>query len=587
MLALVSLWGWWRATRSVDLPLQRLDVDLGADVSLVNFNDTQWGSTVAISPDGTRLAYLSGTPLGLFTRRLDQSKSTELLETQGPPFFSPDGQWVGFRNDTKLSKISVEGGTVVALGDLFNFGGASWSEDGSIIVSVVAKGLLRFPANGGLPETVMTLGKGELTFSSPQLLPGGKAIMFSAATAVGVDNSTVEVLTLADRQRKILLHGGQSPRYLPTLRGVGHLVYVNRAKLFAIPFDPDRLETHGPPVSILDDVAYDSTLGIGQLDFSGAPSGHGTLVYRRAGASAPQMMTLQWIDASGKRESSRKLAAGGRGFSISPDGKRIALQNGNGDISIFDPQRDIMTQLTSGGVLYDSPIWSPDGQYVVFASYGKGMFQARADGAGQQRALTELPENKAYQTPCSFTPDGKRLAYYEWGALKQQIWTMPLEDQGRELKAGRPEQFLRSEFRNSDPAFSPDGRWIAYQSDESGKPEVYVQAFPPRSSGPGGKWQISNSGGQEPRWLRNGRELVYWADDQIMSARYSVNGESFVPEKPRIWIDKLGGYAYDVAPDGRRVVVETPVKSTAAKEHEVTFLFNFFDELRRRAPAPK
>ena len=157
------------------------------------------------------------------------------------------------------------------------------------------------------------------------------------------------------------------------------------------------------------------------------------------------------------------------------------------------------------------------------------------------------------------------------------------------MKAGKPEQFLKTSFRDVHPAFSPDGRWLAYASNESGKFEVYVRAFPLPSSGQGGKWQVSNNGGANPHWLRNGAELMYQSGDQIMAASYTVKGNTFMVEKPRVWIAKLGGTEWDLAPDGKRVAVLTPVESAEApkQEHEVVFLENFFDELRRRVPLGK
>jgi WD40 repeat protein len=579
-VALVLLWAPWRAEKPVDRPLARLDVDLGADVSLPALGIG--GSSVAISPDGTRLVYASGTPVTLFTRRLDQPKATELPGTQGAigPFFSPDGQWVGFVTDGKLNKISVEGGAVVPLGDLRGFAGASWGEDGTILVSeALGKGLLRMPAGGAPPETVAPLGNGERVLAFPEILPGGKAVLFSAVTTPDVDKMTIEVLTLADRHRKILVRGGVFPRYLPTSGGAGHLVYVNKATLFAIPFDLDKLETRGPAVPVLDDLAYLAQNGVGHFDISRT----GTLVYRRASASA--MTTVQWVDPTGRKDS---LQAKPRvyGFPrLSPDGKRIALtviEGGSQDVWVYDPQRDAMTRLTFGGGLYSYPSWSPDGQYVVFSSAGRGVFQARADGASQPHALTQ---SKGDQYPGSFTPYGKRLAYVE-PAGNPQIWTVPVEDQGGQLKAGKPEPFLKSSFNDSFPVFSPDGRWLAYQSRESGTSDVYVRAFPPPSSGLGGKWQISSSGGTELRWSRNGHELVYRSGDQIMATSYTVKGDTFVAEKPRVWIAKLGGTQWDLAPDGKRVAVLTPVETADApkQEHEVVFLQNFFDELRRRVP---
>ncbi|SPF50552.1 Serine/threonine protein kinase [Candidatus Sulfopaludibacter sp. SbA4] len=544
LLAAIALWAPWRAAKPVDRPLVRLDVDLGADVSLppAPFG----GSSIAISPDGTRLAYASGNPVRLFVRRLDQLKATELPGTQGAtrPFFSPDGQWVGFDAGNKISKISVEGGAVVRLGDIGSFAGASWGEDGGIVVSQAGKGLVRFPAGGGPTEPVAELGNGELVLAVPQILPGGRAILFVPATGFDVDKDTIEVLTLADRHRKIVARGAASPRYLPTSNRAGHLVYVNKATLFAVPFDPEKLETRGTAVPVLDDVAYDASTGTGQFDFSPAPSGHGTLVYRRASGGTAGMMTVQWVDPTGRKEPLLPKPGVYEYLSLSPDGKRVALtviEGGSRDIWVYDPQRDAMTRLTFGGALYYFATWSPDGRYVVFSSPGNGIFQARPDGAGQPQALTQGKQ----QYPASFTPDGKRLAYVDFGAGNSQIWTVPLEDrsplasEGGQLKAGKPEQFLKSGFSDIPQGFSPDGRWLAYTSNESGKSEVYVRAFPPPPSGQGGKWQISNSGGTGANWSRNGHDLMYHSGDQIMAASYTVKGDTFVPEKPRVWIARL------------------------------------------------
>jgi serine/threonine-protein kinase len=248
-------------------------------------------------------------------------------------------------------------------------------------------------------------------------------------------------------------------------------------------------------------------------------------------------------------------------------------------------QRGMMTPLTFGG-LNLAPVWSPDdGRYVVFSHYGKGIYWIRADGAGQPQPLTQ---SKYEQFPRSFTPDGKWLAYVEdpqdQGENKGQIWTLPLETRDGQLRAGKPDQFLQSSAY--EPAFSPDGHWLAYVSDASGKSEIYVRAFPPPAAGQAAQWQISNAGGYEPVWSRNGRELIYRAGDQLLAVTYSVDGDSFVPEKPRVWIGKLGGTVWDLAPDGKRVAVVTPVTSMEAPkpDHEVVLLQNFFDYLRRRVP---
>jgi len=376
-----------------------------------------------------------------------------------------------------------------------------------------------------------------------------------------------------------LVRGATYLRYLPS----GHLIYMSQGKLFAVGFDVVRLETRGAAVPILDDVAYDP--GDGTADVSLAETG--TLVYRR-GSAGGGSRSIQWVDSLGKKGPLRAKPGVYWNPRISLDGKRMSLgvtEGANDDIWVYDLQRDTTTRLTFGGA-NAAPVWSPDGRCIIFGGLG-GMSWTRADGAGQPRPLTQGRMN-GLQQPWSITHDGKRLAYVDVSA-NPQIWTLPLEEQDGQLKAGKPEQFLKSQFSDVRPAFSPDGRWLAYASNESGKFEVYVRAFPPPASGQGGKWQISTSGGSRPLWSRNGRELFYQevpALDRLMVVNYSVNGDSFVAEKPRVWIEKLPGADIDLAPDGKRVAVLVPVDTPEAQRaaHEVTFVFNFFDELRRRVP---
>jgi Tol biopolymer transport system component len=580
IIAVVMAFGWWRSKRPVERALVRLDVDLGSDVSL----GSQAGADVIISPDGTRLVYVSQGRL--FTRRLDQPNATELAGTQGAyaPSFSPDGQWVAFFKGAQLQKISVDGGAVESLCVATNGRGGSWGENGNIIVALnTVGGLSRIPSAGGPPTPVTDLQRGEYQHIWPQILPGGKAVLFTVLTTTGTAGAdNVEVMSLVDHQRKTLVRGGTFGRYLPT----GHLIYMNRGTLFAVPFDVVRLEIHGTPVPVLDQVGYNAIDGSAQIAFSQT----GTLIYLSGGANSG-LLTVAWLDGAGKAQPLLgKPGVYGRP-SMSPDGLRLAVEAteaGGTDIWVYDWQRDTMTRLTFTGTALD-PVWSPDGRYIAFRTVDEGMYVTRSDGSGKPQSLTQ---SKNTQYPWSFAPDGKRLAFIESSAGAYHVWTVPVESDGAGLRAGKPEVFLQSQADERAPSFSPDGRWMAYSSDESGTFQVYVRAFPDK----GGKWQISNSDGTYPMWSRNGHDLFFETlDNHIMVAAYAVKGDSFVADKPRAWSGKqLGGVAnaaknIDLAPDGKRIVALMPAETAEdqkAQSH-VTFLENFFDEVRRKVPVGK
>jgi serine/threonine protein kinase len=571
-------------TRPIEQPLRllmRLDVDLGPDVSLRSVA----GADEIISPDGTRIVYVSQGRL--FTRRLDQPNTTELAGTQGAyaPFFSPDGQWVGFFAQEKLKKISVEGGAAITLCDAPNGRGGSWGEDGNIIAALnITGGLSRILSAGGPPTPETDLQSGEQTHRWPQILPGGKAVLFTAHTAlVGFDGATIEVMSLVDHRRKTLVRGGMYGRYLPS----GHLVYVNRGTLFAVPFDVDRLEVHGTPAPVLDQIGYSTGTGSAQLDFSQT----GMLIYRSGGAGAG-LPIVAWLDGAGKAQPLLAKPGLYSNPSLSPDGQRLAVDvvEGSGaDIWVYDWQRDTMTRLTFNGSA-DSALWSPDGRYIIFRAVGEGLSVIRSDGAGKLQPLTQSKNN---QFGWSFTPDGKRLAFMEQSSgTAYDLWTVPLESDNVGLRARKPEVFLQTPANEAFPSFSPDGRWMAHMSDESGTNQVYVRAFPDK----GGKWQISNSGGIWPMWSRNGRELFFETlDNYIMAATYVVKGDSFVADKPRLWSEKqlgmarLGKRNVHLAPDGKRVVALMPVETAEGQkaQNHVTFLMNFSDEVRRKVPVGK
>jgi Tol biopolymer transport system component len=581
LVAAAALWAPWRGTPTpAAQPILRLEAGLGDGFSLATLA-IPTVSSVVISPDGTRLVYvgnISGGPNKLFTRRLDQPNVTELAGTQQAvnPFFSNDGQWVVFAIGRMVYKIPIDGGGPVLLGEVGLMLGGHWDDDGSIVIGSGGEaGLRRMASTGGAGTPILELAKGELFQTNPQILPGGKAILLEAVGSPSQDDFTIEVVSIADRARKTLARGVGSPRYLPS----GHLVYTKKATMFAVPFDLERMEARGTAVQVLDDVAYDAVSFGAQYDVSRT----GTLVYRRHVASSA---TVQWLDMTGKQEPLLARPAAYVGVPrVSPDGKRIAItiqEGSNQDIWVYEPERDAMTRLTSGGGLFTNPVWTRDGRHVVYALLGGGLRWSRADGAGQPQVL----HTGIIEIPTAFSWDGTRLVYFVPDG-NPQIWSVPIEADGGGLKAGKPQRFLTTKSNDVDGTLSPDGRWLAYSSDESGIDEVYVRPFTASGSAGSERWQISNSGGLSPAWSPNGRELLYRAGDQIMTAAYGVRGVLFVAERPRVWAANVRAFeGFDLTPDGKRAAMFVPLATKAASQRDntVVFVLNFFDELRRRVP---
>ena len=575
----------WRATRPDPHPLTRLSVDLGPEATMGP------NITAVISPDGRRLVFPARGPDGkqqLATRLLDQAQTTLLPSTESgvDPFFSPDGQWIGFFVSGQLKKISVHGGAPVTLCTVTLPQGASWGEDGNIVAALNnLAALFRIPAAGGTPQRLTKLGVGEITHRWPQVLPGGEAVLFTASpTTTGLDSANIEAVSMKTGQVKLLQRGGYYGRYVPS----GHLVYVHQGRLFGVGFDVGRLEVRGTPTPLLEDVAANPSTGGGQFAFSGAASWSGTLVYL-AGKAAAQTWQVAWLDSSGKMQPLIRAPGEYTFPRFSPDGRKLAFNNGTDIIYIHDLERDTAPRLTfnvDGRV----PVWTPDGKHIAFSSVSGGFSVSwiRSDGAGEPQRLLESQD--APVVPWSFSPDGRRLAYVEVSPeTGYDIWTLPLDlTDPSGPKRGKPEPFLRTPADESIPRFSPDGHWIAYKSNETGNNEIYVRPFP---AGGGGKWQISAGGGLYTFWSKNGRELFYeTTDNRIMVVDYTLNGDSFVPGKPRLWSDKQIFYSglsnLDLAPDGKRFVVQSLPEAAGGERGtvHVTMLLNFFDELKRKLP---
>jgi Tol biopolymer transport system component/predicted Ser/Thr protein kinase len=579
-ISAISLWVAWRAARPAETApsLVRIDFDLGPDISLAS----GIGPAAILSPDATRLVFVAQGQDGtrrLFTRRLDQPKATPLAKTEGAytPFFSPDGQWVGFFARGKLQKTRIDGGEPIPLCDASSGRGAAWIDDGSIIAALDAQGgLSQILPGGAKPVSITELSLGEVTHRWPSVLPGGKAVLFTASTEYGnYSGAGISVVFLQDHLRKVVLeHAGMYPRYLPS----GHLVYVTRGTLFASPFDLERLEARGP-AAVLEGVSSNPTLGLAEIDFSR----NGTITYQSGGRETPR--TIQWLDGAGKTVSLGN-APGWYSFTrLSPDGSRVVLQMNQGvtsDLWIYDWKRSSTSRLTNGLTVNGNTAWSPDGKYLVFGSAARGMFWVRADG-GKPQPLTQ---SKNPQFAYAFSPDGKHLVFSEAiPGAGAEIRILPVDSQSGQLRGGEPQLFLKTPNTNNHAAFSPDGRWLAYGDAEGGQYEVYVRAFPDNGS----VVQVSNAGGVMPVWSRTAHELFYRTEDQrIMAMNYTVKGGAFVAEKPRVWsarqLADVGMVVnFDLAPDGKRFVTVMPVETPELREsrNHVIVGLNFFNEVRR------
>ena len=594
--AVIAAAGWWHASRPAALnPLMRLRLEMGPDIKLER---PHGGSFLALSPDGTLLAVIVSGADGqtrLATRRLDGSETTPLAGTEdaSSPFFSPDGQWIAFHADRKIKKISVRGGAAVTLCDAAGAIAGSWGDDGNIIVPLGwGTGLSRISSSGGAPAPVTELSheKDEFRHAWPQVLPGSRAVLFTTAhTAQAYDDADIDMVSLKTGVRTTLHHGGFFARYVPS----GHLVWVHQNTLYAAPFDPGRLALTGEPQPVVEDI--DNRMDTG-ADFGF--SQNGIFVYSSGNGQAQR--SIFWLDSTGRTRSLHP-APGIYGFPrFSPDGKRLAFSVNDGrsheDIWVQDLDRDTASRVTLLRGLNQYPVWTHDGKNLVFWSSNPaapGIYWVRADGSGVAQRLTD---GKIWQLPQSISPDGKRLAMSQTstgGGV--EIWMAAIEGDAGHLRLGRAEPFLRTPFVTIQPAFSPDGRWLAYFSGEPGKEGLWVVPFP----GPGGGWLVS-SRGSDPIWSRGalgaGRELFFLADSRtIMVASYTASGDALVFGKPKMWsqhpvLDSgsppVG--TYDMAPDGKRFAVVLNADGTAEPKPitHLTFLLNFFDELRRRMPSP-
>jgi serine/threonine-protein kinase len=604
-LALVLVFGSPLRTSPRSSSPLRLSADLGVDaaVAVIGGGGDKFsvGPALALSPDGTRLAFVaqkrSDSTRRLYVRHLDQLQTVLLSGTDGAsgPFFSPDGQWIAFFTPGKLNKISVSGGAPIVVCDAPAGRGGYWGEDGRIVFSPnTGNGvrLVRVSSSGGVPEPLTTLENGEGMQRWPQVLFGGKAVLYTSISATqnaNFENANIVVQPLPSGTRKVVLRGGYYGRYLPS----GQLVYLHEGTVFAASFDRVRLELTGPPVPVVEGVDLNPFAGAGQL----AVSNSGALVYvARASTGIYDENRIDWVDRSGAHSPLRSTPANWGSLSFAPDGRQFAFDIAAGgprerSVWVGNILRNTLTRLAVDRINDTHPVWTPDGHRIVFASIwdetGPGnynLFWRRADGTGDVQRLTN---SHNLQLPGSWHPSGKLLAFDELDSSRFKVMFLPVAgDEASGWKPGRPTVFLTGPYDARRPAFSPDGRWLAYESNESGQFEVYVQPVP----GPGGRWQISTDGGLFPTWSRTRHELLYGTlDQQIMTVAYSSDADSFHAEKPQPWPEAhysshspLGSRKFDLHPDGNRLALAPfgdPDRN--AQQSRVELILNFFDELRR------
>jgi eukaryotic-like serine/threonine-protein kinase len=535
---------------------------------------------LAISPDGRHLAYVAGrgSHQTIYVHDIDRFGSRQLSGTDGAssPFFSPDGQWIGYIANGKLRKVLASGGPPQTIAEatqaVNNFAVGSWESDDTILFTpTIGVGIFRMPAAGGVANAVTTLKESESNHRWPQLLPDGKTLLFSVTTG---SDSQAYVQSLASGERRPMLRGAGA-RYVPT----GHLVYVQAGTLMAVPFDLGRLKVTGAPVAVLSGVMQVARLRTGsanntvpQISFSSS----GTMAYVPAGSRPPQS-ALVWVNRQGMEQP----AGESRGMyfqpRLSPDGRRAAVTvvgEDHDDIWLYDLARETWSRFTSEGNNGFS-VWTPDGRRLTYVSDRAGrenIYWKPLDGSGPDERL-RVDDRSAF--PFSWTRDGI-LAYVRvHPQTLQDIWMLRLD------RRDKPDAFLETPYGEGAPMFSPDGRWVAYASSESGRNEIYIRPF----GGAGEKITVSTDGGNEPVWSRDGRELFYRNGDAMMSVSISA-GATLNTGRPQRLFERpyertLALWPnYDVAPDGQRFLM---VKTIDAGETpaQINVVLNWFEELKR------
>ncbi len=569
LLIAIALLAWspWRKGTAAVTQVMRFPINLQLTTPLV-----AGASTVAISPDGKYIVYLalsSGTPQ-LFLRPIDQFTGRLIPGTDGAsdPFFSPSGEWIAYFADQKLKKVSIFGGSPQEICQIPGYmRGGWWADDNSIWFGHINSVIYRVSANGGSPAEVTILDSSNLEISHrfPQPLPGGKNVLFTIkhSNISTFDEAVIATENVETHERKVLIRGGSFARYIPT----GHILYARGSAIYAIRFDPVKMEVSGSPLPVIEGGMLSPQSG----DANFTVSNTGTLVYVPMGALPDFQVRLIWLDRLGNRQPLLDTLRPYGDGTFSPDGQKLAMaiRAANDDIWVYQISRGTLTRLTFGGGNSDFPLWLPDGKRVMYASErGRsiGLFWKPWDGSGAEEKVGDAVGLDP-SSPPSISPDGKFVAYGKNG----DIWVMPLDNEKKSVP------FIQSPAFESDPSFSTNGQWLSYTSNESGHNEVCVVPFPKRD----GKWQISTNGGYFARWMRNGKELVYLEGIKMMKVDVQLEPtfDFSVPQK-MFELPSFNGFL-DPAPDGKKFVLGV-VQSTNFDATQVNVVVGWFDELKQK-----
>ena len=582
--AIIGTLVWFTARRAEPVPprVSRLQVTpAGAAALSISWNDRD----LAITPDGSRLIYTGNQGTQIFVRALDALAPVAVFTgSVSGLFVSPDGQWIGFRDGlSMLKKVAVAGGPAVTLAtmDTAGYSGATWGPDDTIIVATnsVDTGLQRVSAAGG-PLTVLTRpdrAQGEGDHFWPEMLPGGRAVLFTITSLTGgLDAAQVAVLDLQTGARRILVRGGSHAHYVST----GHLVYAVAGTLRAVPFDLARLETRGTPVTVVPDVVTTVNGGMNAV-----VAADGTLAYV-LGTVEGTPRTLVWVDRQGHET---PIPAPPRPYllpALSPDGTRVAVfvNDQQRDLWLWDLRRTTLTRLTSTAGVDVVQVWTPDSRRLIFTSERAGvrnLFWQAADGAGAAERLTESPDT---QYPTGVSPDGRRLIFTdESPTTANDLMAIELD------ATRRVTPLVQSAFNEQNGTVSPDGRWLAYEANDSGRFEIYVRPFPEVNSG---RWQVSTTGGTRPIWARSGQELVYVSPTGALMGVGVARGPSWAATTPTLVVKEgyftnlnWWGRSYDISPDGQRflMIKEGGAAATAAPA-SIIVVQHWVEELKRLVP---